>query len=218
MPAQQVLPAEAKFLLEASGPVGAAISTVTRVLETLGLQIKGKTVHLSYDQVNPSAEAFSRDAFAAFARAYTKTERAKIAAQVAPLFLTQMSKSWGITSGLNQTIARDLSENVSMDEALARQLWLFIIWVGTNVDAESSTSFSEYVKGLFPVIFAQAVANAELSLSKLRGETSIPHLPNEETVITTDENATQTSGNMPSFAIVGGIVAVAIAAYFFWRK
>lgn len=212
---QQVLPAEVKTILSASGPVGGAVSALTGVLEALGLQIKGKTQHLSYDQVNPAAQAFSRDCFGAFARGYTVSEMQSIAQQVKPLFLASMTANWGLGASLNQTIARDIAENAGIQSALARQLWLYGVWIGTNVDAESTTSYSEYMLALFPQIFLQAIANAGLSISKLKGSTAVPVLPPSET---NPDVETEVSPTRSSFNVIGILAIVGALGYMFVKK
>lgn len=148
-----------------AGPVGIVISAITGTLAALGIHIRGATQHLSYEEVAPQANAFNGNMTALLEKYYSPSELALAAAKVPPYFIGAMRGLWGF-SGLNEVIATDITSNFQINDALSRQFFLFIIWIGTNVDKEIfQTTVNEYVPNLFRSIFVAAFRDAGLDTS-----------------------------------------------------
>jgi len=199
-----------------SGPIGAAAAAVVGALESLGISVKGRTRHLSYDEVMPSAVQFSNLVMPAMKRAYNTKQIAEIALAVKPRFLRAMNERWGMGASLNQNIANSINTNVTLPDALSNQLGLFILWVGTNVDADSSDEYGLVINAYFPAIFLTAITEAGLSLNALKGEASIPVPPGVEPGADGAGDGTGTGGPttkagfspLIALGLIGAVIAV----------
>ncbi|MFA6152991.1 MAG: hypothetical protein WC716_16835 [Chitinophagaceae bacterium] len=210
------IPLPAITALLGSNPITGIAAGVISALQSLGISIKGKTRHLSYDQVLSSAVQFSNGVVPALRRAYTPAELSRLQLAVKVRFLNAMNERWGLGASLNQTIANDISANAFKPDEIGRQLALFVIWVGTNVDAESTTEYMQVFDAYFSEIFLRGISDAGLNISKLKGETTIPvpnTLPNDPPITTGDgsDSGMQKAGMSPFIILV--IAGIAYSLY-----
>lgn len=189
-------------------PIAAIVATIPQVTDALNKVaaiFKGKTQHPSYDAVNSVAQSLSEKWYSIFFNSYGEQGVNSIAREVRPLFLNAMKSTWGLDIPLNQTIAKDITANLDFK----RQLWLFIVWVGTNIDVNRPETFNQYVDGLFRQIFVQATSNAGFDVSTVA--TVNPSQPSEGTP----------SSDWLAKAFQGKtllVIAVIVAAYFLVLK
>lgn len=141
----------------------AAVPEVTKALDKVTGIFKGKTQHASFEAVNPVAESLATNLYNLIVQGYGESATGAIAREVRPLFLAQLKSTWGLDIPLNATIAKDVTANLD----LRRQLWLFIIWVGTNIDVNRPETFNQYVDSLFRLIFVQGISNAGFDTSSV---------------------------------------------------
>ena len=206
-------------VLGASSPVGGLIATGMNVLEALGISIRGKTQHLSYEQVLSPAVDFGLKLWQVFDSAYSDAELAAIARKVPARFNQAMQERWGMAASLNQTIYNDINTNYMRKNELNRQMALFYIWVGTNVDAESATEMGVVLDAYFVAIFLAAVSDAGLSAGALKGNVTVP-MPGDGTYLPPGD---ATGTNPPNATAAGSksvlaLLALAGAGYFLLKK
>lgn len=142
--------------------LGTALGTIlggaVDLLKTLG--IRTTTEHMSDKEVDPIARKFSGDLMTLFLRAYGKPGSHAISTFVPAHFISAMNTNWGFGQSLNEKIKLDVQTPREGTEWLTRQLWLFIIWVGTNIDKNRPETFQLYVTNLFKSIFGGAIEEA----------------------------------------------------------
>ena len=160
-------------VLGSASPVGGIVGLAAQALQAIGISIKGSTQHLSYAQCMQKAPDFSNQMHAIFAAAYSADEIMAIQQKVPARFEAAMQSYWGLTISLNQQILVDIKLNVNVKDELFREMGLFYLWVGTNIDAESADEFSTTFPSLFTDIFLAAISDAGLSADKLKSTTAV---------------------------------------------
>lgn len=212
-------------LIFGAGPVVGAVTAVVGILAALGITVRGKTQHFSYEQAHETAIRFTDAIWAIFYHAYSYEQLQVIAAKVAPRFLSAMYGQWGVDTTLNQQIFLDVQQNYLTEYALNRQLVLFGDWIGTNIDADrADEEYRTVMPSLFDAIFIGAIADAGLStepiakyLGKLPGAGPVP-TPNPTPgpkPIGDFNLAGLFQGNSTSVLLLGGIL---IGGYFLLKK
>lgn len=196
-------------ILGSNSPIGGIVGTAINVLQALGVTVKGKTSHLSYDAVMPKAVDFSVNMVKAFEKAYTPAEIAGIKNMVPRRFVAAMAERWGYGDGLNASIYTSVLASPNRTDALSNQFGLFFLWVGTNVDAESADEFRIVFDAYFSGIFLAAISDANLSASKLRGTVPVPDPVTGGTVTqpgtTTEEENPQQKAGFSSLLMLAGV-------------
>ncbi len=202
-------------ILGSTSPVGGIVATAINVLQALGITVKGKTQHLSYDQVIPKAVDFSNSMVPIFTKAYGAGEILAIVSKVPNRFQKAMVERWG-TDGLNGNIFQSVTVSPGRNDALSNQLGLFFLWVGTNIDAESTDEFRLVFDAYFAGIFLAAIADAGLSAGALKGTVVVPP-PNTTTPATPSQpadGAQVTAGNSSLLMLI----ALAGAGWYMLKK
>jgi hypothetical protein len=135
------------------GLLASVASGASKFLQSLGL--KGKTQHANFSNVTGPASAAATEIYNKFVSVYGAVEAPKVAALMSQNLGTQMGNWWGLGPSLNQQILSDSQQN-SGD--LSHQLWLFFLWVYTNVDQnQSAETNGNIVSTLYNLIFITAI-------------------------------------------------------------
>jgi hypothetical protein len=145
-------------------PIGGAIGVVASIFQSLG--IKGSTQHLSYDVVAPLASRFQSDTYQYLNKIFGQPSFAVVAPIAGKKFVDEMQKFWGLGASLNQTIATDAIASGQRGD-LGRLLWLFCIWVGTNIDQARPETFQQFMRDEFRAIFLAAYSEAGYDTNRL---------------------------------------------------
>lgn len=150
---------------------GQLLSGAIGILRSIGLTIKGKTEHFSYDQIEPVAKSFADSAFPKFRTAYTDDECISIAQKVQGRLLSKMQTVWGLAATNSLQIARDVQDPSRVNVSGVWVLWLYLhhyfLWIGQNIDAANPESFQKYFTDMWPDVFSGAITDAGLDISKL---------------------------------------------------
>lgn len=181
-------------IMTATGPIGAVIGFVTQGFKLLGISIRGSTQHLSQAAVEPVAKQFAEKVYPVFASTYTPAQLLNIQKVTAARFVLTMGEVWGRDTSANQTIVRDLTDNAGMTGNLYRQLWLFVIWIGINIDQERPETFNTFMRDLFQTIFLQGITDAGEDAGKLAAK--IQNLP--EVVAAQPDATSQSQSSIPT--------------------
>lgn len=140
------------------GLLASVASGASKFLQSLGL--KGKTQHASFNAVTGPASAAATEIYNKFVSVYGIAQAPRVAQLMSANLLTQTNSWWGLGPSLNQQIVSDSQQN-STD--LSHQLWLFFIWVYTNVDQNQSADTNGNIAStLYNLIFITAIDQAGL--------------------------------------------------------
>lgn len=149
---------------EGGNMVTTVITAAVQLLKLIG--IRSATQHLSYAAVQPVANKFSGEMLSVMLNAYGEAGCVRIASFVPSHFVATMKNFWGLDAAQNKTLRDDIQTVRSGSEWLARELWLFAIWVGTNIDQNRPETFQQFMRDLFREIFETSIVDAGLDPAK----------------------------------------------------
>lgn len=134
-------------------------------IDWVGKIVKGSTVHPTYQQVKPKAEAFASAMLTQYASFYPDAMLEKIGDYARKKMLSYMSSFWGLSNSTNYAMAQDLGDPNGRQHVSGKWiLWLvfhhFYLWIGTNIDADTPSSFEHYFDALWPDVFLQSITDA----------------------------------------------------------
>jgi len=146
--------------------IGAVTGIIGDFISSLGklIGIRGRTQHLSYEEVLPRAQRFEAEIRPLFVQAYGEQNFAAIARPANRNWLREMNSWWGPSPNwVTQNIRNSL---VTAPQHL--YFTNFFLWVWTNVDADQArmAENERIFQALFRSVFIEAIQEAGFDPNK----------------------------------------------------